>query len=327
MRDVTLHRLIVPGLQGRRWTSSWISPGHPVADAVASWSARVPDGSVLHVEMQGRLDGHETAWYALGRWSEGEGRTTVADQQDDDARVDVDVLVATEPFEDVRLRATLDGVGEVRSAAVSLAGLADATDGVSAPGAEAGIDLDVPAFSQQAYAGVLPELDGGGEAWCSPTSLAMVLSFWGSAPPGDPVVDAARGTYDAAYGGCGNWSFNTAYAAQHGLDAVVTRLRSLAEAEQLLGVGVPLVLSIRSGPGELDGFPLEQGTPGHLIVLRGIGEDGAALVNDPAAATPAEVPRAYDRAQLERAWVGGSGGAVYVVRPPGVSLPEGDGAW
>ena len=42
------------------------------------------------------------------------------------------------------------------------------------------IDLDVPQFSQETHHGDYPEFDNGGEAWCSPTSTAMVVRFWGS---------------------------------------------------------------------------------------------------------------------------------------------------
>ena len=109
----------------------------------------------------------------------------------------------------------------------------------------------------------------------------MVLDYWGSGPSpadlawvdpalADPCVDhAARFTFDAAYDGTGNWPFNTAYAAHFGLDAFVTRLRSLQDAELFLAAGIPLVASIVAGPGELDGFPLPQGTAGHLVVIVG----------------------------------------------------------
>ena len=91
----------------------------------------------------------------------------------------------------------------------------------------------------------------------------------------DPCVDhAARFTFDAAYDGTGNWPFNTAYAAHYGLDAFVTRLRSLQEAELFLAAGIPLVASIAAGPGELDGFLLPQGTAGHLVVIVGFTDDG-----------------------------------------------------
>src|SRR5207253_4119597 len=40
----------------------------------------------------------------------------------------------------------------------------------------------VPQISQEIHAGQYPEYDGGGEAWCSPTSTAMVLGYWGKHP-------------------------------------------------------------------------------------------------------------------------------------------------
>ena len=42
-----------------------------------------------------------------------------------------------------------------------------------------------------------------------------------------PVPEAAAGTYDWVYRGTGNWPFNTAWAADRGLDAFVTRLYGL----------------------------------------------------------------------------------------------------
>ena len=82
-----------------------------------------------------------------------------------------------------------------------------------------------------------------------------------------------------------------------------------------------------AGPGELDGFHLPQGTTGHLVVLVGVTGDGDAVVNDPAAETNGEVRRVYDRTQFERAWLGGSGGVVYVIHPPGKELPASPGNW
>jgi hypothetical protein len=200
------------------------------------------------------------------------------------------------------------------------------------------VELDVPPLSQFQHRGHFPEYDGGGASWCSAASTAMLLAYWQRGPTPedmawvgdghvDPCVDhAARSTFDEAYGGCGNWAFNTAYAATFGLEAFVTRLGSLREAEAFLAAGIPVAASIAAAAGELDGF-LAAGTAGHLVVLAGMTADGDPLVDDPAAHANDEVRRRYDRAQLERAWLGGSGGIVYVVRPPGVSLPPGGRGW
>ena len=96
------------------------------------------------------------------------------------------------------------------------------------PGDAAGIILDVPALSQRIHAGHYPRWGGGGESWCSPTSVTMVLKYWGAGPdpaalawvpaeyPDPSVYHAVRHCWDHAYDGAGNWSFNTAYAAGFG---------------------------------------------------------------------------------------------------------------
>jgi hypothetical protein len=62
-------------------------------------------------------------------------------------------------------------------------------------------------------------------------------------------------------------------------------------------------------------------------VITGETPEGDPIVHDPAAADAAAVRRTYPRAAFERAWLGGSNGTVYLVRPPDVPLPPGSGAW
>lgn len=327
------------------WTGPWVAPAFGIEELVASWNADAPPGALVEVEVQGRLPGHETRWYALARWTYADDRrrrASVPGQADADAAVEVDTLVARTPLRAYRLRVTLTAPAAPPTlrlvAAAASAGRADG-EIASLPGTACGVELGVPAYAQSVHAGRYPELGGGGEAWCSPTSTAMVLAYWGSgpAPPDyawvdpdipDPwVVHAARHTFDHAYGGTGNWAFNTAYAAHFGLDAFVTRLRSLREAERFVREGIPLVASIAAAAGELDGFPLARGTAGHLVVVTGFAADGSPIVNDPAAESNATVRRIYDRQQFERAWIGGSGGVVYVISPPGKALPPSGGSW
>ena len=173
--------------------------------------------------------------------------------------------------------------------------------------------LAVPAYSQMTHRGQYPQYGGGGEAWCSPTSLAMILGYYKSLPTktnygwvsksyADPWVDhVARLVYDYRYEGTGNWPFNTAYAANLTGYAFVTRLSSLREAERFTHVGIPLAASISFGKGELTGAPISS-TAGHLVVIAGFTKRGNVVVNDPAAPNNSSVRRVYDRAQFERAW-------------------------
>lgn len=301
--------------------SEWIAPG-AFDELVASWSVVAPGG--LEVAVQGRRGAHETAWYVLGRRSD-DGWSSVPGQADVDARVEVDLLVAERPLDAFRLRVVAPDSAVVAGLAccTTLASAQREASGSRPPRASA-VEVPLEPLSQMAYRDAQPELDGGGASWCSPTALTMVLRRWGVEAS---VPQVARAVYDPAYGGCGNWSLNVAHAASVGLDAVVTRLGSLADARLLLEAGIPLVASITAAPGALAGFPLPEGTRGHLVVLAGETAAGDPIVLDPAAPDAPSVRRIYPRPAFEHAWLAGSGGTVYLVRPPDVPLPTGSGAW
>ncbi|MDP9444642.1 MAG: C39 family peptidase [Actinomycetota bacterium] len=329
-----------------RWTSPWVRPGFGLTEAVPSWRAATPAGTWLAVEMRGRTRaGRLSSWDGLGRWAaydDGFRRRTLGAQTDDVTRVAVDTLQTQgrARLTSWQVRVTLyrrvgsavsprlRGVGSMVSA---LPDTADAA--TSRPGPARGVVLAVPRYSQMVHTGHYGQWGGGGEAWCSPTSTSMVLAYWdrGPAPseyawvPGghpDPWVDhAARSVYDYGYRGAGNWAFNTAYASRYRTSSFVTRLRSLREAERFIAAGIPLVASISFGPGELDSAPIGS-SAGHLLVIRGFTERGQVVVNDPAADTNREVRRVYRRDQFADAWIGGSNGVVYVVRPESVPLPR-----
>lgn len=329
------------------WTSPVVRPGFNYTELVASWNARTPAGTWLQVDVRGTADtGALSKWYVLGRWSADDSvlhRTSVPAQGDANAYVAVDTLVAAKDrsFSTWELRLTLyRAAGTTATPRVSRAGaMASALPTgkkvpVSAPGVASGMTLDVPTYSQETHIGHYPQWDGGGEAWCSPTSTAMVLAYWGTGPSADdyswvdssdpdPQVDyAARNVFDYAYDGAGNWPFNTAYAARFGLESFVTRLRSLREAERFLDAGIPLVASVSFKKGELDGAGY--GTNGHLLVIVGFTKNGDVVVNDPAShliPDNNQVRVVYDREQFENVWVPRSGGLVYVIHPESVPLP------
>src|SRR5205807_7928994 len=131
---------------------------------------------------------------------------------------------------------------------------------------------------------------------------------------------AARATFDYHYQGAGNWPFNTAYAASYGLEAEVTQLRSLNEAEQFIKAGIPLVASLAFEPNKLTGF-LFRGTNGHLLTIIGFTAQGDVISNDPASSSDSVVRHVYDRTEFERAWLTSTGGIVYVIHPTSVQLP------
>jgi hypothetical protein len=320
---VTLTRL-EPGDANPELLTDWREPG-PFDELIASWD--VTGGRGVEIAAQGRDRGGMTAWAVLAR-RDASGWTSVTGQDDGRVRVEVDVLIGVRPLDAFRLRIRADGPpAEVRALAVcTTLGGAQPEREHAARAQQPGGAVEIPLRprSQMAFRGLYPELDGGGASWCSPTSLAMVLERWGVVRE---TPEVARAVYDPAYGGCGNWSLNVAHAAALGLDAVVTRLASLAEARRLLEREIPLVVSIAAGPGELPGFPLAAGTRGHLVVLSGETAQGDPIVHDPAAAEAGTVRRVYPRRAFERAWLEGSNGTVYLVRPRDIRLPAGQGRW
>jgi Peptidase_C39 like family len=327
-----------------RWSSPWVHERFDLTELIASYNARTPVATFIEISIRGRTRaGRQSSWDSLGRWASHDRRfhrMSLGSQSDDLSRVAVDTLVTNSPhgYASWQLRITLmRRTGADRTPTVTMVGaMASRLPGdaspTSRPHRRLGRDLDVPRFSQQIHAGEYPQWNGGGEAWCSPTSTSMVVAYWNRGPTRkqyawvrksyrQPWVDyAARYTYASGYDGTGDWPFNTAYAARFGLDAFVTRLRSLRQAELFIRAGIPLVASISFGPGELDGAPISS-TAGHLLVIRGFTRTGKVVANDPAAASAAGVRRVYRRGQFERAWVGATGGVVYVIHPHDKRLP------
>lgn len=336
------------------WTSPWTTPGFAFTELVPSWEARTPPGTFVQVQVRGRAaDGSRSSWDLLGRWAAHDAsfrRTSQGEQGDDLGSVATDTWL-TRPLTSWQVRVTLlrgsgstttprlDAVGAMVSA------LPDTADvPTSAPGVAAGTTLDVPTFSQMVHLGHYPRWGGGGEAWCSPTSLAMVLGYYRALPTraetawvgdhGARVVDhLARMTYDYRYRGTGNWPFNTAYAATRVQQAFVTRFPSLREVERFIAADIPVITSISFRTGELRNAPIG-GTNGHLLVIVGFTAAGDVVVNDPAA-DPRQgesVRRVYDRGEFEDVWLrrgtsaAGSGGLSYVVRDADHPLPARRGA-
>ncbi len=318
-----------------QWTSPWVTPGFGMNTLVPSWSMTTPTGTWARIELRVRRGSTVGSWDTLANWALNTAtirRSSSLTQTDDLAGVDVDTLRSRGgAFDGWQLRATLLRTkGSAATPALkSVTGVAASysTKTLSATSKTtmtATKVLNVPAYSQMIHRGEFPAYGGGGSAWCSPTTAVMLLRYWGSGPTAadyafaddykDPWVDhAAVYTYDYRYEGTGNWSFSTAYAGRW-LDAYVTRISSLRQAENLIKAGVPVGAAIKFGSGQLSGAPLRS-SAGHIVAVVGFTSTGNVVVNDPAASSNSTVRRTYRRGEFERAWLGGSGGITYVVRP------------
>ncbi|MCX3058715.1 peptidase C39 family protein [Streptomyces beihaiensis] len=348
----------------REWEyARWTSPRHtltvPATELVASWNAHTPPGTWIQVELGGVYsDGTRTPWYVMGRWTSGDDedvdirRTSVDGQSDGKSSIWTDTFAIDDAASGLRLASyrlrltLLRAPGAKAAPTVWRLGAmgSDVPDRFTVPASTPGLagELRVPRYSQDVHDGQYPQYDGGGEAWCSPTSSQMIIEYWGREPTAgqlawvdphyaDPQVClAARGTYDYQYEGCGNWPFNAAYAATYrDLQGVVTRLRSLTDLETLIAAGIPAITSQSFLKSELTGAGY--GTSGHLMTVIGFTADGDVIANDPASPDDQAVRRVYRRREFENVWlrtkrhnadgkvVSGTGGVCYLYFPTRLS--------
>lgn len=285
---------------------------------VLSWNTDAPTNAQFILEARAVYPERTTKYYTLGVWSSagGETRHSVDNQNDDDGRVLTDTLRLKAPAQAVQLQITLRGENPSPHW-LKLLGLSfhdrSAQPALLPPNTKAwGKVIEVPRRSQLVY--------GEGDAWCSPTSVSMILNHWAvKLSRMELAVDVpatAAGIHDPNWPGTGNWPFNTAFAGSFtGFRAYVTRFSDVSELEAWVVAGIPVAISVDSNkmhdkPG---------GPNGHLIVCVGFTETGDIIVNDPG--TRFEMRRVFKRENLIQGW-GHSKNTVYLIYPEKAKVPK-----
>ncbi|MBI3549312.1 MAG: C39 family peptidase [Elusimicrobia bacterium] len=284
-----------------------IAAPQPFDNLVGSWNADLPKGASIELHVQVKTEtGERSGWYGLGRW-DGAGGRSLGKQDDAIGWVDVDTLKLKKKAVSFRYRATLERKAVLRKLAFTFLDMT-AAPAVSTSPFRAGPwvrELNITPRSQ------MEEQDKYKSNICSPTSLSMVLEFWGVRKK---TVDVALMVQDRESQLFGNWPLNVACAANAGLSGYVARLGSFDAAQEIIASGRPLVASITFGKEELSGAPIKS-TSGHLLVIAGFTESGDVIAVDPASKTRGEARRIYKRAEFAKAWLGKKRGLVYVIGP------------
>ena len=293
-------------------------------ELIVSWNASAPAGSYLKVEARAAGPEADTKFYTMGLWSPDDKafpRASVSRQKDADGKVDTDTLILSHAANAVQVRLTLGG-GDGNLPSLKFLGLSFCNTNVTPanlPPNQAAWGKIIPVVerSQQSYP--------GGNGWCSPTSLSMVLAHWGSVSNRpDWNLDApevAAGVFDHNFKkATGNWPFNTAFAGNlNGMRAYVTRFDDISELEDWIAAGIPVIISARYDllqDGRADDFN------GHLTVCRGFTESGDLVINDPWTDPKMEsVRHIYKRENVRRAWAT-SLNTVYLVYPEKLKVPD-----
>ena len=165
------------------------------------------------------------------------------------------------------------------------------------------VDLNIPKISQ-----MIQQVNYN-EDICSPTSLSMVLNYYGIKTSTLNVVSSVMDKTQNIYG---NWLFNTLYASTRGLYSFIARINSYEELYYYLSRNISVIASITFGPGELKNSPIKK-TAGHLVVIRGIDKKGDIIVNDPASKDNKGVTRVYDAIEFANAWFKNKYGTAYLI--------------
>jgi uncharacterized protein YvpB len=271
-------------------------------ELVASWNVDTPEGTEIELLLRIKVENQWTDWFTYGKWSQNGNRESVNNQEDKIAKMSTDTLevlwgkdaeAITYSIELRRKNIAAPGP-KVKNIFLALK-LREEVENVSALDEEYLVELNVPERSQM----VVPEI---GNVICSPTSLSMVLEYYGH---NIDTVEVAEKVLDNGANIYGNWSFNVAYAGTKDIYSYVARFTSIKDIKEKISKGIPVIASIKSqSENALIGAP--QAYPsGHLLVVRGFTvKDGEeyVIVNDPAAPEVETVRREYKVSQFERVW-------------------------
>lgn len=305
----------------RIWTSPVVRADRAFREIILSWNADLPPSTRAVFEAAPVEKHQPLRFYQLGWWSSvsGEGaRRSVKHQSDADAEVKTDTLALRRETQEFQIRIRMFHLPDsmtslpLRLLAVSLSSGRISGSRPLSPGAFASHEVEqTPYLCQLDYP--------GGEVWCSPTSVAMILQGW-SRRLGRPelavtVPRAAAEVYDPNWPGTGNWSLNMAYAGSFPkMRAYVIRLDGLDELLRWTSSGIPVAASVcynrlreKEGPSS-----------GHLVVCVGVDRDGRILVNDPGSRTQGR--RAVAASTFLHAWAH-SNYTVYLIHAEDAPVP------
>lgn len=221
---------------------------------------------------------------------------------------EVDEFIASAPAESVRLILRVNPADTDAALAapwfVSLSAWSQSPSGRPGQPLGSGARLAVPALSQ------MDEDTAIRNRVCSPASVAMVLAYYG-APIA--VADLAREVFQPELDLYGVWPAAVRAAGRRGVAGYLLRFPDWSTAAWCLEQGMPIIASVRYGPGELTDAAIAE-TSGHLLVLTGY-EGDDVLVNDPAAPRADAVARRYRLDELRRVWLARTGMGYVLFAP------------
>jgi Peptidase_C39 like family len=298
------------------WMSGEQETDFPFTQMIASWNVKCPPGTGIRffVRVREKAKGYWSPWLYTGYW--GHPSPANCTIKFPGGWVDEDTLKLSRPAAAWQIKAVLESLEtdvkinpSIRRISVTYSGKVsdpELLEKLSSPTTHpstmpAVIDLPVPYRAQ----GDAPKAMRS--QVCSPTSVTMVLAYWGK---DYPIATNCQAMWDEDYHMFGNWNRAVARAGEVGLDAWVTHFRNWQQVRATLATGQPIIASIKFKKGEFSSSVLSE-SAGHLIVIRGMTANGDLICNDPGKRGRGNHV-IYKAADMERAWFA-HGGVAYII--------------
>lgn len=279
----------------------------PFDRIVPSWNAYTPEGTYIIVNIQFRVNDIWSDWLSMGEWgfyhdSKSNSQSVLLGH----TNIDTTFVKSPSLADALRIKVELYGNGQVTPILHQ----------ITATTFTKKYEPTIPVFQSESWRKELAvpcrsqmvENKTVASRICSPTSLAMVLEYYGIDYPTSEIYNVV---FDHQENIFGNWPFNTAVAGHLGLEAYVDYYFTIDQIKEKIAQDIPIICSIKFKRGQLTGAPINS-TNGHLLVVRGFSNhDGQeyVIVNDPAATTNEDVRREYRIEEFIKAWKGW----VYVI--------------
>ena len=298
------------------YTSRVIATEFPFNDVVPSWNVDVSpdDGFVVELRLGRAADGFWTPYYYFGTWGEADAPPSKI-QHDENGDVDKDYFRSTNRFDRLQYRVRLFAVEGrerviLRRFAVAYSNTLNDADLARrfrrpvdpGPQDKWARRLPVPFRSQKWEAS---QVRG---SICSPTSLSMVLEYYGVRLTTRNVYEVV---YDPEFRLYGNWPRAVQTAHVLGVPGYLERFGDWNAVKRHIAAGRPVIASIRIEKGQLRNNP-ERQSNGHLLVITGFDGSGGVYINDPAGATEEIGIVTHPIEDVEKIWFD-HGGVGYVL--------------
>ncbi len=276
-------------------------------EAIPSWVIHCPEGASYEVQVSFSDDFQNySPWINAGSWNrKGVDNETGCDY----ICLNIDHFIAKKQLKSCKFKVKMFGGRNsptIKSLSMAFAGSIFQPK-KTGPQTSTGInrELEVP-FRSQYWEN--PKISGD---ICSPTSVSMVMDYWGVKRP---TAEIAGMTYDCDTNLYGMWWRATAAAAQHGFDAWVQYFATMEEAENKIAQNIPVIACICYEKNTLKKAPASF-SHGHVLVISGFDKNGNPICRDSAGTDREDGIVNYDRGEFSQAWLGNAGGIGYIIKP------------